>query len=65
MAEARRRSSMGRRRTSVHDDAAMLAGMGVKQELQRNFSFLSMLGLVSSLQGGVAPTETRVLRFSL
>jgi choline transport protein len=38
-----------RRRTSVQDDAAMLAGMGVKQELQRNFSFLSMLGLAFAI----------------
>ena len=49
MAEVQRRSSGVRRRTSVHDDAAMLAGLGVKQELQRNFSFLSMLGLAFAI----------------
>ncbi|KAJ9601875.1 hypothetical protein H2200_013624 [Cladophialophora chaetospira] len=49
MAEARRRSSMARRKSSIHDDAAMLAGLGVKQELQRNFSFLSMLGLAFAI----------------
>ncbi|OCT46463.1 Choline transport protein [Cladophialophora carrionii] len=49
MAGSRRRSSAGRRRTSIQDDAAMLAGLGVKQELQRNFSFLSMLGLAFAI----------------
>ena len=33
----------------MHEDAAALAGMGVKQELQRNFSFLSMLGLAFAI----------------
>ncbi|KIW96544.1 uncharacterized protein Z519_01935 [Cladophialophora bantiana CBS 173.52] len=49
MAETRRPSRTPRRRTSAHEDAAMLAGMGVKQELQRNFSFLSMLGLAFAI----------------
>lgn len=34
----------GRRRSSIADDVH-LAALGVKQELKRNFSFLSMLGL--------------------
>jgi choline transport protein len=45
----RRASAGGRRRTSVHEDANALAAMGVKQELQRNFSFLSMLGLAFAI----------------
>jgi choline transport protein len=45
----RRASAGGRRRTSVHEDASALAAMGVKQELQRNFSFLSMLGLAFAI----------------
>ncbi|KIW30667.1 uncharacterized protein PV07_06391 [Cladophialophora immunda] len=49
MADARRPSGTPRRRTSIQDDAAMLAGLGVKQELQRNFSFLSMLGLAFAI----------------
>ena len=39
----------GRRRTSVADDAAQLAALGHKQELQRNFSFISMLGLAFAI----------------
>lgn len=38
-----------RRRTSVQQDDAALAGMGIKQELNRNFSFLSMLGLAFAI----------------
>jgi hypothetical protein len=38
-----------RRRTSVADDAAQLATLGHKQELQRNFSFISMLGLAFAI----------------
>lgn len=46
----RRRSSYdGRRRTSVVQDAAALASMGIKQELNRNFSLLSMLGLAFAI----------------
>ncbi|KAK5204609.1 hypothetical protein LTR41_009781 [Exophiala xenobiotica] len=50
MAEQRRRSSRTpRRRTSIQEDAAMLAGMGVQQELERNFSLFSMLGLAFAI----------------
>ncbi|KEF51922.1 uncharacterized protein A1O9_11911 [Exophiala aquamarina CBS 119918] len=38
-----------RRKSSVHADDAALAGMGIKQELNRNFSFLSMLGLAFAI----------------
>lgn len=38
-----------RRRSSLADDAAALAAMGHKQELQRNFSMLSMLGLAFAI----------------
>ena len=38
----------GRRRSSVADDD-QLAALGVKQELKRNFSFLSMLGLAFAI----------------
>jgi choline transport protein len=44
----RRQSSLGRRRSSVADDAH-LAALGVKQELKRNFSPLSMLGLAFAI----------------
>ena len=37
------------RRTSVQEDAAALAALGHKQELQRNFSMLSMLGLAFAI----------------
>ncbi|KAF2094128.1 amino acid permease [Rhizodiscina lignyota] len=40
-----RRPSSNIRRTSVHEDAAQLAAFGHQQELKRNFSFISMLGL--------------------
>ncbi|KIW62116.1 hypothetical protein PV05_02163 [Exophiala xenobiotica] len=50
MAEGRRRSSRTpRRRTSIQEDAAMLAGLGVQQELKRNFSLFSMLGLAFAI----------------
>jgi choline transport protein len=38
-----------RRRSSLAEDAAALASMGHKQELQRNFSMLSMLGLAFAI----------------
>ncbi|ETN39013.1 uncharacterized protein HMPREF1541_07055 [Cyphellophora europaea CBS 101466] len=38
-----------RRRTSIADDAAQLATLGHQQELQRNFSFISMLGLAFAI----------------
>ena len=38
-----------RRRSSLAEDAAVLASMGHKQELQRNFSMLSMLGLAFAI----------------
>jgi choline transport protein len=38
-----------RRRSSIAEDAAALAAMGHKQELQRNFSMLSMLGLAFAI----------------
>lgn len=48
--DARRRSSVpGRRHTTVTDDATALASMGHKQELQRNFSMISMLGLAFAI----------------
>lgn len=50
--EARRPSSAsyhGKRRTSIADDAAALEAMGHKQELKRNFSMLSMLGLAFAI----------------
>lgn len=37
------------RRYSTDDDTAALAGLGHKQELQRNFSTLSMLGLTFAI----------------
>lgn len=49
MAEPRRASHTPRRRTSVQEDADLLAGLGVKQELQRNFSLFSMLGLAFAI----------------
>jgi len=39
----------GSRRTSLVDDAAALAALGHRQELQRNFSMLSMLGLAFAI----------------
>lgn len=49
--ETRRRSSAihGKRHTSVSEDANALASMGHKQELQRNFSMISMLGLAFAI----------------
>lgn len=48
--EARRRSSVpGRVHTSKNEDADILASMGHKQELQRNFSMISMLGLAFAI----------------
>ena len=44
----RRRSSAGRRRSSVADEDH-LAALGVKQELKRNFSMFSMLGLAFAI----------------
>ena len=46
MSQARRDS---RRRTSIAEDADALAAMGVHQELKRNFSSLSMLGLAFAI----------------
>ena len=46
--DAHRRDS-ARRRTSVQEDAAYLASLGHQQELQRNFSFISMLGLAFAI----------------
>lgn len=37
------------RRTSIAEDAAALAALGHKQELKRNFSMLSMLGLAFAI----------------
>ena len=53
--DVRRRSSskseakFQRRRTSVFKDDAALANFGIKQELNRNFGFLSMLGLAFAI----------------
>lgn len=44
-----------RRRTSVADDAAQLATLGHQQELKRNFSFISMLGLAFAILVRVSP----------
>lgn len=49
MADPRRRSSVVKRRTSIAEDAAGLAAMGHKQELQRNFSLISLLGLAFAI----------------
>lgn len=38
-----------KRRTSIADDAAALAQLGHKQELKRNFSMISMLGLAFAI----------------
>ena len=38
-----------RRKSSVQEDANALAGTGHQQELQRNFSSLSMLGLAFAI----------------
>ena len=46
--EARRRSE-GRRKSSVQEDAEVLEHLGHKQELERNFSSLSMLGLAFAI----------------
>ena len=47
MSTSRRASA--RRRTSVQQDAAHLAALGHEQELKRNFSFVSMLGLAFAI----------------
>lgn len=51
--DARRGSSIShhekRRRPSIADDAAALEAMGHKQELKRNFSMISMLGLAFAI----------------
>lgn len=50
MAEPRRRSSViGHGHTDASQDADALANMGHKQELQRNFSMISMLGLAFAI----------------
>ena len=41
--------SQERRRTSVAEDATALAHLGHQQELKRNFSFVSMLGLAFAI----------------
>ena len=46
--DAARRGS-ARRRTSIQDDIAHLAALGHEQELKRNFSFISMLGLAFAI----------------
>lgn len=48
MDNRRRSSAAGRRRSSIADEDH-LAALGVKQELKRNFSFLSMLGLAFAI----------------
>ena len=47
--DSRRGSASARRRTSVQQDTAQLAALGHEQELKRNFSFLSMLGLAFAI----------------
>lgn len=37
------------RRASIAEDAAQLARLGHEQELKRNFSFISMLGLAFAI----------------
>lgn len=50
MSVPRRRSSVpGHVHTSLSEDAAALAAMGHKQELNRNFSMISMLGLAFAI----------------
>lgn len=44
-----RKESEARRRSSIAEDAAALANLGHKQELQRNFSMVSMLGLAFAI----------------
>ena len=43
------RNSNARRRSSIAEDAEALAHLGHKQELQRNFSMVSMLGLAFAI----------------
>ena len=45
----RRLSVSSRRKSTVADDAAQLAALGHKQELNRNFSLVSMLGLAFAI----------------
>lgn len=45
---SRQNSSVGRRRSSVAD-VDQMAALGVKQELKRNFSMFSMLGLAFAI----------------
>lgn len=48
--EPHRRSVVpGRVHTTVNEDAAALAALGHKQELKRNFSMISMLGLAFAI----------------
>ena len=54
MATSRRGSA--RRKTSVQEDVAHLAALGHEQELKRNFSFLSMLGLAFAILNSVSLT---------
>ena len=50
MGPTRRGSSVpGRRHTDANEDAAVLASMGHKQELKRNFNTISMLGLAFAI----------------
>lgn len=42
-------SNAARRRSSVQHDTAQLAALGHSQELKRNFSFISMLGLAFAI----------------
>lgn len=49
MSAYRRRTSVEHGHTSITQDADALAQMGHKQELQRNFSMLSMLGLAFAI----------------
>jgi choline transport protein len=43
------RRASARHTTSVQEDVAHLAALGHEQELKRNFSFLSMLGLAFAI----------------
>jgi len=68
---AERQGSTGRRRSLVVDenlageeDAAVLAKMGYKQELRRNFSMLEIFGIAFSIMG-LLPSIASTLAYSI
>lgn len=58
---AKDENSQERRRSSILADAAQLARLGHEQELKRNFSFVSMLGLAFAI---LVCTSTRFMPIS-